>query len=92
VTTWFERRPGSEETLLALYDAVVSAEELDLAEQADSERLWSFLLDDEPVADGTEPHQPDDLEDDDGRLTMSQALGMVAHLLGGRPLGIEPTA
>jgi hypothetical protein len=90
VTAWFERRAGSEETLLALYDAVQAAEELDLEEQAHDERFWAELQDlyDWPLdeADVTmvtaDPH---DEIDEVSRLTMGQAVGIVEHLLGGRP-------
>ena len=90
MTAWFERRPGSEETLLALYDAVGVAEELDLAEQAHNEASWTeagVLPDwtsdevDAPV-DPTEGEEDDDAE----RITMSQAVGVIEHLLGGRPM------
>ncbi|HUP99646.1 MAG TPA: hypothetical protein VM093_04225 [Aeromicrobium sp.] len=84
MTMRFERLPGSEETLLALYDAVVAAEELDLAQQADLERR-SETTDDEPAADALEPDEsfePADAE----RVSMPQALGVVEHLLGGHPI------
>jgi hypothetical protein len=86
VTMRFERRPGSEETLLALYDAVVAAEELDLVEQADHERRWAFVQDDDSSVEGADQTDPDDVPDGDDRPTMSQALGIVEHLLGGHPV------
>jgi hypothetical protein len=87
VSTWFERRAGSEETLLALYDAVQAAEEADLAEQARDEAAWTELRvlydwpsDGETTADSFNDTDPDA----DGRITMSQAIGIVEHLLGGQ--------
>jgi hypothetical protein len=91
VTAWFERRPGSEETLLALYDAVGAAEEADLEEQAQDEASRAEF----PAADDWPPDEADerggvgagDEEDSDGtHVTMSQAVGLVEHLLGGRPM------
>jgi hypothetical protein len=90
VTTWFERRPGSEETLLAMYDAVQAAEELDLAEQAHDE---SFRAEVRAFYDwpSDEANGPADSGDDEEvgeceRVTMSQAVGVIEHLLGGRPM------
>jgi hypothetical protein len=93
MTAWFERRPGSEETLLALYDAVGVAEELDLAEQARDEAFWAevSVLYDWPSEEADEPDDVaaaldgDDMDDAD-RLTISQAVGIIEHLLGGRPM------
>jgi len=91
--TWFERRSGSEETLLALYDAVGAAEELDLQEQAHDEAFWAevrVLYDwssdeaDEP-GDAVDGSTAEDGEEAD-RVTMPQAVGIVEHLLGGRPM------
>jgi hypothetical protein len=86
----FERGPGSEETLLAMYDAVQAAEELDLAEQAHDEAFWVEVgaLYDWPL---DEADAPPDLFDDEEvdepeRITMSQAVGVIEHLLGGRPM------
>ncbi|MFL6090523.1 MAG: hypothetical protein ACJ71Z_10335 [Aeromicrobium sp.] len=80
MTMRFEQGPGSEETLLALYDAVVAAEELDLEEQADFEALRreSEAAD----VDGSEPIDVVESVDED-RPTMSQAVGVIEHLLGG---------
>jgi hypothetical protein len=90
VTTWFERRAGSEETLLALYDAIQAAEEVDLAEQARDEAAWAELrvLYDWPSDDvDTEANSSDDTDPDaDERVTMPQAVGIVEHLLGGQPV------
>jgi hypothetical protein len=103
----FEQAPGSEETLLALYDAVVAAEELDLAEQAADEAAWAEFVrlteasfdivtwwndgDRASAASGDELAGADDVDDDD-RPSMSQAVGVVEHLLGGHPVsGGEPT-
>ncbi len=87
VSTWFERRAGSEETLLALYDAVQAAEEADLTEQVRSEAAWTELRvlydwpsDADIAADSFDDTNPDA----DGRITMSQAIGIVEHLLGGQ--------
>ena len=88
MTAWFERRAGSEESLLVLYDAVQAAEEIDLAEQAREEAGWAELRVhyDPPSDDGT----PDSLDgtdqDADQRVTMPQAVGIVEHLLGGQPV------
>lgn len=87
VTTWFERRAGSDETLLALYEAVQAAEEVDLTEQARSEAAWTELrvLYAWPPDDGTTADSFDDTDSDaEGRITMSQAIGIVEHLLGGQ--------
>ena len=86
----FERRPGSDETLLALYDAVGVAEELDLAEQAHDEAAWAELrvlygaASDEVDAptDSIDDEEVDETE----RITMSQAIGVIEHLLGGTPM------
>ena len=92
VTTRFERRPGSEETLLALYDAVGAAEELDLEEQAHDEASWTEVrhLYGLPMDEADEPHDiPDSSDeelDDAHRVTMPQAIGIIEHLLGGRPM------
>lgn len=100
MTAWFERRPGSEETLLALYDAVGVAEELDLAEQARDEAFWAevtdfydWLSDDDVQPDDVMNASADDL-DADVRVSMSQAVGIIEHLLGGRPMrgGGPPTS
>jgi hypothetical protein len=86
MTRRFERRPGSEETLLALYDAVIAAEELDLEEQADLEsRLREFAEVVEAEDVQTDSADDADIEDDE-RPSMSQAVGVVEHLLGGHPI------
>lgn len=91
MSTWFERRPGSEETLLALYDAVGVAEELDLAEQAHDEAFWAEVrvLYDWQSDESDAPADPsgDDGADEIERITMSQAVGIIEHLLGGSPMG-----
>jgi len=92
MTGWIERRPGSEETLLALYDAVGVAEEVDLAEQARDEAFWAAVsvLYDWRSDHDLEPEDPMDASGDDiddaERVTMSQAVGIVEHLLGGRSM------
>ena len=97
VTKWFERGPGSEETLLALYDAVVGTEELDLAEEAHDHALWAEVraLYGSPMDEADAPADPTEDEDADEaeRITMRQAVGIVEHLLGGRSTdGGERTA
>jgi hypothetical protein len=90
--TQFERRAGSEETLLALYDAVEAAEELDLEEQAHDEAFWSEVrvLYGLPSDEDDEPRDisgsSDEDLDDARRVTMPQAIGIIEHLLGGRPM------
>ena len=89
--TWFERRPGSEETLLALYDAVGAAEEADLEEQVQDEASQAELQapDDWP-SDEADEHggivEGDEQDSDATYVTMSQAVGLIEHLLGGRPM------
>ena len=42
--TWrYDQSPGSDVTLLALYDAVEAAEEFDLAEEARDESFWAEI-------------------------------------------------
>jgi hypothetical protein len=91
MTRRYEQSPGSDVTLLALYDAVVTAEEFDLAEQARLDAAWAeigqlygFAVDDDaPDADDpTDDPQVDDAE----RPRMSQAVGLIEHLLGGRSI------
>ncbi len=90
MTPWFEQRAGSEETLLALYDAVGVAEELDLSEQAHDEAFWTEVraLYDWPPdeADATVNPLNDEETDATERITMSQAIGVIEHLLGGTPM------
>jgi hypothetical protein len=89
MTMRFERGPGSEETLLALYDAVVGAEELDLAEEAQDDAFWAEVraLYDWPSDEADAAADPSEVEevDETERVTMPQAVGIVEHLLGGRP-------
>ena len=90
MTMRFERGPGSEETLLALYDAVVGAEELDLAEEAQDHAFWTEIhaLYDWPSDEADAPGDPfgDEEVDETERITMPQAVGIIEHLLGGRPV------
>jgi hypothetical protein len=90
VTTWFERRAGSEETLLALYDAVGAAEELDLEEEAQDEAHWAEIRIlhglDEPDGTGEAADASDDESDEADRVSMAQAVGLIEHLLGGTPM------
>jgi hypothetical protein len=90
MTRRIEQRPGSEETLLAMYDAVGAAEELDLAEQAHDEAPWAEIgaLYDWPSdeADATADPLDDEAIDETERITMSQAVGVIEHLLGGSPM------
>ena len=97
MTKRFERRPGSEESLLALYDAVVGAEEFDLAEEAHDHARWAEIrvLYDRPSDEADAPGDPFGGEEVDvtERITMPHAVGIVEHLLGGRPMdGGEGTA
>lgn len=97
MTMRFERGPGSEETLLALYDAVLGAEELDLAEEAHDHAFWAEVraLYDWPSDEPDTPADPanDEAIDETERITMPQAVGIIEHLLGGRPIhGGERTA
>ena len=97
MTKWFERGPGSEETLLALYDAVDGTEELDLAEEAHADAFWAEVraLYDWPPDEADAPADPSEAEevDEPERITMPQAVGVIEHLLGGRPIhGGEQTA
>jgi len=88
--TWrYDQSPGSDVTLLALYDAVVAAEEFDLAEQARDDAFWAelrvmygFSFDD----DGSATEDVSDADDAVGaeRPRMTQVVGLVEHLLGGR--------
>jgi len=80
----FEQRAGSEETLLALYDVVAAAEEIDLAEQAQDEAYALPSDESDEIGDGFEASEED--ADDADRVTMSQAVGIIEHLLGGRPM------
>jgi len=90
MTRRIERRPGSEETLLALYDAVGAAEELDLAEQACDEVAWAeigALYDWRPdEGDATSDFVDGGEVEETERITMSQAVGIIEHLLGGRAM------
>jgi hypothetical protein len=90
MTRRIEQRPGSEETLLALYDAVRAAEELDLTEQAYDEASWAEIgrLYDWPPDEGdaTSDFVDGGEVDETERVTMSQAVGIVEHLLGGQPM------
>ncbi len=86
---WFERRPGSEETLHVLYEAVQAAEELDLEEQVRIEEVWAQV----PVWDDgdvdpaeADPAADEESDADEDRISMSQAVGIVEHLLGGHPM------
>ena len=96
MTRRIERRSGSEETLLAMYDAVGAAEELDLAEQAHGEAFWAEIgaLYDWPSDEADATADPlDDEVDQAERITMSHAIGIIEHLLGGSPMpGGGPSA
>ena len=89
MTRRIEHGPGSEETLLAMYDAVGAAEELDLAEQAHDEALWADVgaLYDGPSDQTHGTADPlNDAVDETERVTMSQAVGIIEHLLGGHSM------
>jgi len=91
--TWrYDQSPGSDVTLLALYDAVVAAEEFDLAEQARVEAdlaeiraMYGFGLVDDDTSDLDEPTD-EQANDDVERPRMSQVVGLIEHLLGGRSI------
>jgi len=75
-------RPGSEVTLIALYDAVPASEELDLREdwqrdQAEKVKDLLSVFEDTSGAEGDEDDEPVE------PLTDRQVFGMVEHLLGG---------
>jgi hypothetical protein len=87
--TWrYDQSPGSDVTLLALYDAVVAAEEFDLGEQARADAYWAEIhilygLDaDDDRGDVDEAIEAERVDDPD-RPRMSQVVGLVEHLLGG---------
>jgi hypothetical protein len=91
MTRRFEQNPGSDVTLLALYDAVVAAEEFDLVEQARIDAEWAeirhrynFVADDDTsdADESTDDQRVDHAE----RPRMSQAVGLIEHLLGGRSI------
>jgi hypothetical protein len=84
VTRRFDQQPGSDETLLALYDAVVAAEELDLTEEAGAVPLEQDLTDAVEAQAGGPADAVDDADEE--RPSMSQAVGVVEHLLGGHPI------
>lgn len=87
MTTWFAQQPGSEESLLALYDAVGAAEELDLEQQAQREATWDEVgaLEDGQPDDRVDPSDTEEI-DEATRVSMAQAVGLIEHLLGGRPM------
>ena len=85
--TGFAQQPGSEESLLALYDAVGAAEELDLEQQSQGDAAWDEpgALDDLQADDIVDPSDTEDIDDAE-RVTMAQAMGLIEHLLGGQPV------
>jgi hypothetical protein len=88
--TWrYDQSPGSDVTLLALYDAVLAAEEFDLAEQAHDDAFWAELrviyglaADDDGVA--TDEVAEGEVVAEAERPRMTQVVGLVEHLLGAR--------
>jgi len=92
MTRRIEQQPGSEETLLALYDAVGAAEEHDLEEQAHDDAFWTevgvlYGLASDDAEEPADPDEPAEEDTDDAvRVTMAQAVGIIEHLLGGRPM------
>lgn len=78
---------------MALYDVVEAAEELDLEEQARDEASWAELttLQNWPSDEADEPVDVAEAVEEDPNeathVTMSQAVGLIEHLLGGRPMG-----
>ena len=78
-------RPGSEVTLIALYDAVPATEELDLREEwerADERNVRELLSTDDAGDDPAD--QPVD------PLTDRQVFGMVEHMLGAELIDEDP--
>ncbi|MGN6782462.1 MAG: hypothetical protein ACTHJH_13245 [Marmoricola sp.] len=88
-----DRRPGDEASLHALYAAVPSAEELDLAD-ALPPALPFTVFDpprDEDEADVSDAVGEEDAEDEEVTpLTDGQARGVLEHLLGAEPVEDEP--
>jgi hypothetical protein len=87
----YDQSPGSDVTLLALYDAVVAAEEFDLAEQAKRDVLWAevglaYGLGTDELAAAIDELGDDESADAGERLRMTQVVGLVEHLLGGHPI------
>lgn len=90
--TWrYDQNPGSDVTLLALYDAVLAAEEFDLAEQArldaqwvEIQTLYDHWWDADNISD--DRHVDDETDESVDRPRMSQAVGLIEHLLGGRSI------
>jgi hypothetical protein len=85
----YDQSPGSDVTLLALYDAVLAAEELDLTEQARDDAFWAelrvmygFSFDDDVPA--TDDGVVDESAEEPERPRMTQVVGLVEHLLGAR--------
>jgi len=74
-------RPGSEVTLIALYDAVPATEELDLREEWEREQAESVkdLLSALDDADGSDDEPDDEAAEP---LTERQVFGMIEHMLG----------
>ena len=91
MTRRYEQNPGSDVTLLALYDSVVAAEEIDLGEQARMEALWTEIRymygfgGDDETPDTDDPIDEQPVNDVD-RPRMSQAVGLIEHLLGGQSI------
>lgn len=88
------QRPGDEASLHALYAAVPSAEEIDLADGlAPPRQLPAFDVpraDDDPAA-ADDIDDPDGLDDEDVTpLTDGQARGVLEHLLGAEPVEEDP--
>lgn len=84
----YEQSPGSDVTLLALYDAVVAAEEFDLGEQARNDAFWAEIrvlygLGPDDDRDDADESATAERTDDGSRPRMSQVVGLVEHLLGG---------
>lgn len=92
-----DQRPGDEASLHALYAAVPSAEELDLADALPP--ALPFTVFDPPPAED-EADLSDEVGEEDGEedaedeevtpLTDGQARGVLEHLLGAEPLEDEP--
>ena len=90
-----DRRPGSDSALLAFYDLVPVAEELDLVEDAERERerlWWDRVLGDLVSPENVLIEEPVEADADDGRteeLNDAQVIGLLEHVLGAKRLHDE---
>lgn len=86
-----DQRPGDEASLHALYAAVPSAEELDLADGLPAAPPLPLpSLDGSADDEVTVPEDVEELEDEEVTpLTDGQARGVLEHLLGAEPVEDE---